>query len=351
MIYINLKKIKKIIVSEKIKIIEAINNLNKSGLKIILVVNQKNKFKGIITDSDLRRNLINIRDLKDSISKIINRSPLISNSINTLEFIKDKTESKNIDSIPVVVNSKIKGIWIKKKTKKLNKFKNLNINTKVVIMAGGYGRRLAPLTNKTPKAMLKYKNKLLLQYIIENCFEFGFDDLIISVYYLKNKIKRYFKNGSSFGVNIHYLEENTPLGTIGSLKLLKNITDDFIVMNCDVISNVNLSNLLKFHKKNRADITIGIKRFVYNNPYGVINSKGIKFISFDEKPSINFNINAGIYVFSTTIIDIIKKNNIRDVNSLINYASSHNYRIFLFYIYESWLDLGSDKKIFSLSNV
>ena len=165
---------------------------------------------------------------------------------------------------------------------------------------------------------------------------------------MKEKIKKYFKNQNNVNVNFTFLEEKKPLGTIGSLKLIKNITKDFIVLNCDVITDVNLEEMLKFHKLKKNIMTMGVKKISYQNPYGVIKKKNNSFISFEEKPSINFEINAGVYVFSPTILKIIKKNDLRNIEDLINTLINKNYDISLFPIYEEWLDLGSETKALKL---
>ena len=134
------------------------------------------------------------------------------------------------------------------------------------------------------------------------------------------------------------------MGTIGSIGLIKKISNNFIVLNCDVISDVKLPELLRFHKKNRSTLTIGVKHFQYKNPYGVIISKYNKFISFKEKPELNFTINAGIYVFNKKIISIINKFNLKNIEDLIVILKNKNYKILTYPIIENWQDLGQDKE-------
>ena len=211
-------------------------------------------------------------------------------------------------------------------------------------MAGGLGKRLGNLTKHCPKALLKYQDKPLLQHLLENAQAFGFNDFIISVFFLKNKIKKFIKNKNIKKIKINYLEENSPLGTIGSLRLIKKISNDFIVINCDVITNVDLVEILKFHKKNKATLTIGVKQFKYKNPYGVINSKKTRFVSFEEKPEINFNINAGVYVFKKNIIKIIRKEKFKSIEDLVYHLNKKKSKILTYPIFENWLDLGQDRK-------
>ena len=134
------------------------------------------------------------------------------------------------------------------------------------------------------------------------------------------------------------------MGTIGSIGLIKKISNNFIVLNCDVISDVKLPELLRFHKKNRSTLTIGVKHFKYKNHYGVIISKYNKFISFKEMPELNFTINAGIYVFNKKIISIINKFNLKNIEDLIVILKNKNYKILTYPIIENWQDLGQDKE-------
>ena len=134
------------------------------------------------------------------------------------------------------------------------------------------------------------------------------------------------------------------MGTIGSIGLIKKISNNFIVLNCDTISDLDLNELLKFHTKNKSTLTIGIKNLQYKNPYGVIISKKNRFISFDEKPEINFTINTGIYIFNKKIIPIINKFNLKNIEDLITTLNDRNYKIFTYPIFEDWHDLGQDKK-------
>lgn len=335
------KILKKITIQESSKIIDVIQNLNFSGLKIVLVTDKKNNFIGIINDGDIRRALLKGLNINDKILRIVNRKCLISNNAENNEEKNNILKKNSINHIPIIKKRKILGLYIQSNNTNLPIKK---INNDVIIMAGGFGRRLGHLTKKMPKALLKFKEKPLLQHVIENAKNSGFNKFTISIFYLKKLIKNFFRDKKNLSTNISYIEEKKPLGTIGSIKLIKKISENFIVINCDVITNVDLHELLKFHKKKNAMITIGVKHFKYQNPYGVIISKNSKFISFQEKPEINFNINAGIYVFNKKIISIIKKENLKNIEDLINYLNRKNKKILTFPIFENWKDLGQDKK-------
>ncbi len=321
---------------------ELINNLNENQIKLSIIVNKKKKLIGTISDGDLRRGFLKGLKLNDKIKSIINYKPVTIQSKNfSEENAKKILNTYRIDHIPVLKNKNLLFIYSKKenKTKKSNNFD-------IVIMAGGFGKRLKKLTKLCPKPLLKFKNKALIQHIIDKSSSQGFSNFYISIYYLKQKIKKYFKKNYDKKINVNFLEEKTPLGTIGSLRLVKKISKNFVVLNCDVISDINLNEVIQFHSKKKSLMTMCIKHFRYQNPYGVVKSQNNLFKAFEEKPSIDFKINAGIYIFSSKIIKYIKKYKFKNIEELVNHLKKKNEKISLFPIYENWLDLGSDYKNF-----
>jgi dTDP-glucose pyrophosphorylase len=332
--------LKKIIISHDSVILEAINNLNASGLKIVLIVNKKKKFVGIINDGDIRRAFSSGYNINSSIRNIVNKKPFFVKTILDLNSFSSR-ELNAFSHIPIIKNEKIYGLYVQNIN--LNIIKKIN-KEHVVIMAGGYGKRLGALTKKCPKALLMYNNKPLLQHILEHIKKNNFYNIQISVFFLKKMIKNFIYHKDTFSLKIKFLEEKNSLGTIGAIRLIKKISSDFIVMNCDVLSDINLSEFMKFHKKKKSLFTIATKQFQYKNPYGVIVSRDNKFVSFREKPEINFTINTGIYIFNKKIIPIINKFNLKNIEDLITLLSDKNYKIHTYPIFENWYDLGQDKK-------
>ena len=332
--------LKKITLSLDSLILTAINNLNSSGLKIVLVIDKKEKFVGIVNDGDIRRAFSGGYKINDPIRKIVNKKTMVIEAISDLNSFSFK-EINLLTHIPIIKNNKIHGLYI-------NNVNSNIITTKkkehVVIMAGGYGKRLGVLTKSCPKALLKFNNKPLLQHILDYLEKNNFYNIQISVFFLKEMIKNFILKKSNLSLKIKYLEERQPMGTIGSIGLIKKISNNFIVLNCDVITDVNLGEMLKFHKKNKSILTMGVKNFQYKNPYGVIISKKNKFISFKEKPEVDFTINAGIYIFNKKIISLINKFNLKNIEDLIITLNNKNYKILTYPIFENWYDLGQDKK-------
>jgi dTDP-glucose pyrophosphorylase len=331
--------LKKIIISQDSKILEAINNLNISGLKIVLVVDKNKKFVGVVNDGDIRRAFSNGYNINSSIRHVVNKKSFF---VKTILDINNFSPGKlaEFSHIPVIRNNKIYGLYAQNINSNITEKTN---KEHVVIMAGGYGRRLGSLTKYCPKALLKFNNKPLLQYILENIKTNNFSNIYISVFFLKRIIKKFIYRNNSFSLNVKFIEEKNPLGTIGSIRLIKKISRDFVVMNCDVISDVNLNELIKFHKKNKSLLTIATKQFQYKNPYGVIISRANKFLSFKEKPEIDFSINAGIYVFNKKVISIMNKLKINSIENLIMMLKNKKYRIFTYPLIENWRDFGSDR--------
>jgi dTDP-glucose pyrophosphorylase len=332
--------LKKIIISIDSLISTAINNLNYSGLKIVLVVDKNKKFIGIINDGDIRRAFLKGYKINHSIQNIINKKPFFIKNIKDLNsFTRRKINT--FPHIPIIKNNKIHDLYVQNIDANIIKKNN---KEHVVIMAGGYGKRLGLLTKNCPKALLKFNNKPLLQHILEYVKQNNFYNIQISIFFLKEMIKNFILKQNNFSLKVKFLEERQPMGTIGSIGLIKKISNNFLVLNCDVICDVNLNEVLEFHKKNRAMLTIGVKNFQYNNPYGVIISKKNRFISFKEKPAINFTINTGIYIFNKKIISIINKFNIKNIEDLITILNDKDYKILTYPIFENWHDLGQDKK-------
>ena len=203
-----------------------------------------------------------------------------------------------------------------------------------------------PLTLNKPKPLLRVKNKPILEHIILKAKDQGFEKFIISLGYKGNKIKSYFKNGKRLGVKIDYVTEKKPLGTAGFLGLLKNLKDkNFFIVNGDIITKANLFEMLQFHLKNKSLATMAIKKKLNNEKLGVVQSNGSKFIKVDEKPLITYNINSGIYILNKKILNYIKTNQRLEMTDLFNYLKSKNKKLYVFPIYESWIDLANSSDL------
>ena len=332
-----MKKWKKAVLNHDVSIFDALKNLEKSGFQIVLVVDKKNKFLGTLTDGDIRNGIIKGVNLNSKIVSLVNKKPFILNENSSYEEALVLMNKKKVNHIPIIKNKKIIGIYTRANFQKYFVFENKNI---FFIMAGGRGLRLKPLTNKTPKPLLKYKNKKLIEHTILKAKKAGFNNICISVNYLKDKIISFLGNGKKYNLNINYIEEVKKLGTAGSLAYLRNKTNlPIIITNCDIISSINFSQLLDFHKNQKSDLTVVIKEFESQNPFGEIKIKKKRIINIIEKPISLSYINAGIYVINPNLLKYIPKNKLFDMNLLIALLNKKNKNVMPYPITSKWMDV------------
>tara|TARA_B100000029_G_scaffold499069_1_gene568880 strand:- start:101 stop:1150 length:1050 start_codon:yes stop_codon:yes gene_type:complete len=329
------KNLKNQILNENKTIRDALKSLEASKYKICLVINNKKKLIGVLTDGDLRRILIKNTSLETKLKDCIKNFIFAKEKYNARK-LKFKIKKSNLIGIPVVNNKKqIMGLFINEE-----QFLKRNKNT-VLIFAGGLGKRLRPLTDYNPKPMLNLGNMPILESTIYSLREFGFNNFIIAVNYLSEKIINYFEDGKKHNVNITYIKESKMLGTAGALSKLhlKKIKDDLVLINGDIYSKVNYNKLLEFHKKGGYDFTIGVKEHFEKIKYGLILKKNNRKI-IDEKPIKKYLINSGIYVLKPNLLKNLKKNSYIEMNQFINYLNLKKKKIGFFHIYESWFDIG-----------
>jgi NDP-sugar pyrophosphorylase family protein len=207
-------------------------------------------------------------------------------------------------------------------------------------MAGGYGKRLLPLTEQLPKPMLPVGDKPLLERTIQQLRRSGIRDISLTTHYLPESINQYFGDGSAFGVRLNYLKEDYPLGTAGGLKLMKGTGNPFIVINGDIITGVPFQEMLNFHRKHHASLTVGVRKYGVEVPFGVVDLEEVRVSHIREKPSFNFFINAGIYLLEPEVCDLIPLGQRFDMTQLIERLIDAGKVVVSFPIMEYWLDVG-----------
>lgn len=328
---------KKIIIREKCKVIDALNVIEKGGFQIALVLNKDDKLIGMLSDGDIRRGLLKGKNLDTEVTEIMNRDFLSINSFSNKRKLIDLMQSKGIRQLPVLDETgHVNDLLFLDSLLNLNKLSN-----SVVIMAGGKGKRLRPHTENCPKPMLQVSGKPMLEIVLENCISNGFKDFYISVNYQKEKIINYFQDGKNFGASIKYLIENEPLGTAGSLDLLPvKMKEPFLVINADVLTRFNLSNILRFHNENKGIATVGVRKYEVNIPLGVISAKGIELDSFHEKPTFSYMVNTGIYVMNPIALEYVPDKKFTDMPELLEKIKLKNKKVIVCPIHEYWLDVG-----------
>lgn len=329
--------LKKICLEKNRSISDAIKNMNKSALQIVVVLNKK-KYLGVVTDGDIRRGILKKIPLDKNIEDITRKKSFVVGPDATRTDARRIMDEKRVQHLPIVTK---KGFFV---GLHLNDefFSTIRHQNPVVIMAGGFGKRLRPYTAKIPKPMLTYKNKPILEHILKKVKRDGFQNIYISVHYLANKIKNYFKNGSDIELNIKYLNEKKPMGTIGALGLLKEKkTKPIIVCNGDLLHRINIFEMLKFHNRSKSFATMAVKDYKVNNPFGVVNTIGSRINGFKEKPIKRYYVNAGIYIFSPKVLKYLDNKTRLDIPDLFKLLIKKKKKSIIYPVYENWIDIGN----------
>ena len=338
----------KVLVKPTSNLTESIKVLHDGGIRIALVVDDKNKLLGTLTDGDFRLALLNNVEMSSSVKDVMNTNPIVASNKDSREFILSLMNKTSTLHIPIIndLTGEICG---------LETIQNLaekpSYDNPVFILAGGFGKRLYPLTENTPKPLLKVGNKPILERIIGQFIENGFHNFYISTYFKSELIKDYFKDGSILGINICYLEEDIPLGTAGSLGLLPdNIPNlPIIVINGDILTNIDFNVLLDFHNDHNTDVTMCVREYDFQVPYGVVNIDNYNVTEINEKPVHKFFVNAGIYVLNNNFVKNLDGKSYLDMPDLLK-KKLNNGGVSAFPIHEYWLDIGQKEEYVKANN-
>jgi len=317
---------------------KAIQVLNAKSLKIVLITNKNGQLLGTITDGDIRRALINKLGMNTRLKDIMSKKPSVAFIEEERGNILTMMKNKKLQQVPILdADKKVVGLETL-----LNLLSIGQCDNPVFLVAGGFGKRLRPLTDKVPKPLLSVGSKPILETIIYQLIEGGFHNFFISTHYKAEMVKQYFGDGSKWGVSIQYVQENKPLGTAGSLGLLpKNkIKIPFIMMNADLLTNINFRTLLEYHNEQKSFATMCVREYTYQVPFGVVEIEKEFVTSIVEKPVQNFFVNAGIYVFEPKLIVEVDGKNYLDMPKLLEKLIKNGNKISTFPIHEYWLDIG-----------
>ncbi|MBL8421281.1 MAG: nucleotidyltransferase family protein [Dechloromonas sp.] len=314
-----------------------IRNMNMSTLRIALVVNEQGVLVGTICDGDIRRGLLRGLDLNSSIESLIHRGPLVVPPTMGRDMVLQLMVANKVLQIPVVDDQqRIVGLHLWDEITTTSERSNL-----LVIMAGGKGTRLRPLTDSCPKSLVKVVGKPMLEHIIERGKVEGFTHFILAIHYLGHMIEEHFGDGSRLGVKIKYLREDKPLGTAGALGLLRPAPDEpFIVTNGDVVTDIRYGDLLDFHTHHVAAATMAVRVHEWQHPYGVVQTRGVDIVGFEEKPIARTRINAGVYVLSPEALEELADGTHCDMPTLFERLQARSMRTVAYPMHEPWLDVG-----------
>ncbi|MDP2820550.1 MAG: nucleotidyltransferase family protein [Polaromonas sp.] len=316
---------------------QAIRNLDQVSIKIVLVVNDRAELEGTISDGDIRRGLLKRLDLDSPIASVIHRNALVVPPEMGRDMVMQLMVANKIQQIPVVdEHHHVVGLHLWDEITTLPTRSNL-----MVIMAGGMGTRLRPHTENCPKPLLPVAGKPLLEHIIERAKLEGFSHFVLAIHYLGHMIENHFGNGERLGVQVDYLREKSPLGTAGALGLLNPCPDaPFVVTNGDVITDIRYGELLDFHMRYDAAATMAVRVHEWQHPFGVVQTKGVEIVGFEEKPVARSHINAGVYALDPGALSVLIDDAHCDMPTLFERLQAKAKRTVAYPMHEPWLDVG-----------
>lgn len=318
-------------------VIDAMQVIEQGNVQIALVVDKQKRLLGTLTDGDIRRGLLHGETLESPAERLMNRKFRSVRSSDDQGAVLEMMRREVLRQIPVLdEEGRIVKLLLLQELLNPQQLSNA-----VVIMAGGKGTRLRPYTEHCPKPMIPVGDQPMLKILLEQCIASGFRTFYFSVNYLKEQIIEYFDDGSRWGVSIHYLVENEPLGTAGSLQLLPDsLTEPFLVLNGDVLTRLDSSHLLNFHAEHQAQATLCVRAHELTVPFGVVQNKGIELAGFEEKPTYRHQVNAGIYVIDPQLLPLLIPNQFTDMPGLLLTAQEAGHKVAVCPIHEYWLDVG-----------
>ena len=316
---------------------EAMKVIDKNLTGGALVINEKNELVGTITDGDIRRAILRGSGINERIEGTYFKDFKFVTKEHSKKKAKEYMLSNKIRQVPVIdKDKKLTDLYFLDDILSYDKKENY-----VFILAGGLGTRLRPLTETVPKPMLRVGDKPILELILEQFKEYGFRNFIISLNYKGSIIEEYFKDGKEFDVNIEYIRETKKLGTAGSIALVKEkLTKPFIVINGDILTGIDFDKFLNHHIENDFNITVGVRNYEINVPYGVLVTDNMIIESLEEKPTYKFNINGGVYALNPEIIKYIQEEEVYNMTDLIEDAMNNQQRSGIYEIIEYWTDIG-----------
>jgi dTDP-glucose pyrophosphorylase len=316
---------------------QAIRSLDESGLQIALLTAHDGSLVGTITDGDIRRGLLRGLTLSSAVTAIVKRDPLVVPPEMSRDTVLQLMRANSFSAIPVVdAARRVVGLHCLNELLTPGHRSNL-----LVVMAGGQGTRLRPFTQNCPKPLLPVAGKPILEHIVERSRSEGFQRFVLAVHYLGHMIEEYFADGARWHVNIGYLREQSPLGTAGALALLDPRPNDaFIVTNGDVLTDIRYGELLDFHRHHGAAATMAVRLHEWQHPFGVVRTKGVDIVGFDEKPVSRSHINAGIYVLEPAAVDALNREEPCDMPTLFARLQERGQRTIVYPMHEPWLDVG-----------
>ena len=330
------KRLDSVVVAPGISIAEAIACLDQAGTGALALCSAGKKLSGVLTDGDIRRAILRGISLETPCDDIANQSPITAHGSISMADALHLMTKHDINQLPVVdPEGNLLEFLLRR-----DLIQESQPSLSAVIMAGGFGKRLLPLTKRVPKPMLPVGDRPLLERTIEQLRRSGIRDVSLTTHYLPESIVRHFGDGEAFGVTISYSNEDEPLGTAGGLKLIKKPEGPFVVINGDILTGVSFEEMLHYHRSHGADITVGVRKYEVKVPFGVVECDDVHITQLREKPSLTLFINAGIYLLEPSACDYIPDGERFDMTDLIKKMLDEGRTVVSFPIIEYWQDVG-----------
>lgn len=316
---------------------------NSEGM--VLVVDDRERLLGMATDGDIRRALLSGTGLDRPVTDILALKqgteyarPITATPPFTRAGLLQLMDAHKVRQVPVVgADDTLLGIALFSRIFALRE----ELPVEAVIMAGGFGTRLKPLTDATPKPMLPVAGRPIIEHIVAKLEETGIRHCHITTHYLPEQIERHLGDGSQFGLDISYTHETAPLGTAGALRFIRHSgTAPLLVMNGDILTHTDFQAMYRFHQENDAAFTVGVRTYEFQIPYGVLQMDGANVTSLVEKPSTRLFINAGLYLMQPDVLDLIPADRRFDMTDLIRALIDAGRKVVSFPIFEYWIDVG-----------
>lgn len=319
-------------------VLEAMQVMSKAGLRLIPVVSHDDgAFVGVAADGDLRRFIAGGGRLEDPVGHAANRNPYQIGTDLPSSEVRSLMRQRGVEYLPLVKEGKLSALYVLWAT-------SGPARLSAVIMAGGLGSRLAPLTNDCPKPLIPLAGKPILAHIIEGLRDQGVTQIVLSVNYLADLIVDHFGDGSDLGVSITYVHETERLGTGGALGLVDTsaLSEPFLCLNGDILNDINVDELLEQHQSHNWDATMVVRDYTYTVPYGVVNvTDDESFDNAEEKPTVHYRINAGFYMLSKSVLTVVPRDVFYDLPTLFSDLREREMRGGTYLHPGRWIDIGS----------
>ena len=324
---------------------EAMEALDKTAEKVLLVVDDDQRLIGALTDGDIRRHILKERDLIGTIQSAYNKKPFfVFQEDLDIEKIKHILTKNIIDLVPILNQGRkvVDFVTWEKAFGNNRRSGDQKLDASVVIMAGGRGTRLEPFTKVLPKPLIPVGDKPIIDHIIDRFRDYGISEFYLTIHHMSKIIQAYFEEKEP-DYSIGFAEEDEPRGTAGSLKLLADkLNKPFFVSNCDIIIETDYADLYRFHMQNNYDITLVASAKQFNIPYGICELNGGGSLErIKEKPEYNFLVNAGMYVLNPAVLELIPDNQLFHITHLIDKIKEKGGQTGVYPVSENaWIDVG-----------